>query len=298
MTSLIPAVALVDGIPRASSLDIAKHFKKQHKDVMRAINRAISQVPEDFNRRNFAPVTYVDEKGEIRPMYLLSYEGFSLVAMSFTGKAAVQWKVAYIETFRAMAEELAGQFHQALAEAPVDVPVEPLPRSRSTVAERAPLRALVMVWCKASRRYPANLWQIINAHFEIPNIAYLPVERVPEAIAWVQRQIDALPKALPAPEPKAKQPKALPAADAPSIDRDIDQLFDSMRHYAEKFREAEREAFQLVKRGISPALPHFDARRSVIVLAHNSMENTFYAIDKQLDSALGGVKAMLTTSRL
>ena len=55
-----------------------------------------------FNQRNFAPVTFMDKKGEQRPEYLITYEGFSFLVMGFTGKNAAMWKERYIEAFTKM----------------------------------------------------------------------------------------------------------------------------------------------------------------------------------------------------
>lgn len=53
-----------------------------HKNVI----RAIENLPKDeFNRLNFEPVKYEDTKGEKRPMYLMTRDGFSMIVMGFTG---------------------------------------------------------------------------------------------------------------------------------------------------------------------------------------------------------------------
>lgn len=106
MSDILPAVSLVNGIPTVSSLDVAERFGKQHKNVLRDIERLISDLPTDFNGLNFAPVDYTDGKGEKRPMYYLTRDAFSLLAMGFTGKKALVWKVKYIEAFNLMEAEL------------------------------------------------------------------------------------------------------------------------------------------------------------------------------------------------
>ena len=107
MISLIPTVTVVDGQPRVSSLDIAEKFGKRHDDVLRTIKRILSQLDEDFRLRNFAETLQVNEQnGQKYPTYSLTRDGFSLLAMGFTGKAALAWKVKYIEAFNAMEAEL------------------------------------------------------------------------------------------------------------------------------------------------------------------------------------------------
>ena len=84
-----------------TSLKVAECSKKRHKDVLRAIEGKLKVLPISFNGRNFALVEYVDAKGEKRPMYEMTEEGFALTMMGFTGKDAVQWQVAFIEEFMA-----------------------------------------------------------------------------------------------------------------------------------------------------------------------------------------------------
>lgn len=69
-----------------TSIDVAEKFGKQHKNVLQAI--LALECSDEFNRLNFQPVKYVDEKGERRPMYHISRDGFSFLAMGFRGKKA------------------------------------------------------------------------------------------------------------------------------------------------------------------------------------------------------------------
>ena len=60
-----------NGEQRMTSLEIAQLSGKQHKDVLKAI-RNMESAWEKVNGRNFALVDYKDQKGELRPCYLLS----------------------------------------------------------------------------------------------------------------------------------------------------------------------------------------------------------------------------------
>ena len=87
-----------------SSRDVARVFEKDHKDVLKSI-RNLGCSP-GFNGRNFAPVEYLDAKGESRPEYLLTLDGFTILAMGYNGEKAMTFKEAYIEEFRRMEGEL------------------------------------------------------------------------------------------------------------------------------------------------------------------------------------------------
>lgn len=88
--------------PMVSSLDVARHFYKKHKNVLAEIHKTKANLPESFTGLNFQPSEYVDPTGRKLPYFLLSRDAFSLLAMGFTGKAATTWKLRYIEAFNAM----------------------------------------------------------------------------------------------------------------------------------------------------------------------------------------------------
>ena len=102
----MPSVSLIDNRPSTTSLAIADHFEKAHKNVLRDIEALIAECPEKFNGLNFELVDYTDAKGEKRPMYHVFFDGFILLVMGYTGKRALQMKLAYISAFNAMREKL------------------------------------------------------------------------------------------------------------------------------------------------------------------------------------------------
>ena len=54
----------------------------------------------------FIPSEYVGENGRKYKEYLITRDGFSLLAMGFSGEKALKWKLKYIEAFNAMEAEL------------------------------------------------------------------------------------------------------------------------------------------------------------------------------------------------
>lgn len=111
MTELL---TISNGQPTASSRDIAEHFGKEHKNVLQSIenltaeNSALTQM--------FFKTSYTSGTGKAYPMYLMNRDGFTLLAMGFTGKEALAWKMKYINAFNAMEQELRSQ-QQGLTEA-------------------------------------------------------------------------------------------------------------------------------------------------------------------------------------
>ncbi len=129
---IIPQLTVSEqGIPLASSLDVAKVFEKEHFHVLRDIENLLKDIPEDFIATNFGLVEYTDAKGEKRPMYNLTRDAFTLLAMGFTGKKAMRFKVLYIETFNAMEKALLEQTKKRgrKKQEQKEVDEEPLPLS-------------------------------------------------------------------------------------------------------------------------------------------------------------------------
>lgn len=87
-----------------TSLKIANYFGRKHKTILRAIRNL--KCSQEFNERNYVPVTYVDEKGEFREMYNLTRDGCMFLIMGFTGESAALIKEEYINAFNWMAEQL------------------------------------------------------------------------------------------------------------------------------------------------------------------------------------------------
>lgn len=93
-----------NGEPVASSRDVAKRFGKEHKHVLAAIRQLL--VAENSATKLFHETEF-EYRGQKFPEYLMNRDGFSLLAMGFTGKEAVQWKLKYIEAFNQMEKQLA-----------------------------------------------------------------------------------------------------------------------------------------------------------------------------------------------
>ena len=104
---------------RTTSRLVAEKFDKRHADVLRSLETLSADAGDEFNQRNFALVEYLDAKGEARPMVEMTRDGFTLLAMGFTGKPAMEWKIRFIEAFNRMEQELTAK---AVAAAEATVP--------------------------------------------------------------------------------------------------------------------------------------------------------------------------------
>ena len=122
-TPVAPIVSIIDGQAVTTSLEIARVFEKQHSHVLRSIEQLRAECDEDFTQSNFGLSEYTDPTGRTLPTYNLTRDGFTLLAMGFTGTKALQFKLAYIQQFNAMEQltaqlrdELRAKLHQRQAE--------------------------------------------------------------------------------------------------------------------------------------------------------------------------------------
>ena len=87
-----------------SSLQVAETFGKEHSKVIRSIE-GIAKSGDTPNM--FVKGTYInDQNGQKYSMYYMNRDGFTLLAMGFTGKKALKFKMQYIEAFNNMENEL------------------------------------------------------------------------------------------------------------------------------------------------------------------------------------------------
>lgn len=91
-----------------TSLDVAETFGKRHGDVLRDIENL--EVSEEFNQRNFALIDYSDSRNRKQPMYLITRDGFTILAMGYNGEKAMKFKEAYIKQFNHMEKLLKEKF--------------------------------------------------------------------------------------------------------------------------------------------------------------------------------------------
>lgn len=117
-------VSIKNDVIVADSRVIAQNFNKEHYNVLRDIENLIEDLSEldefnfegvKINQSNFGlvknfmlfdKVEYVDNHNQLRPMYNLNRQRFELLAMGFTGKKALEWKLKYIKAFNDMENAL------------------------------------------------------------------------------------------------------------------------------------------------------------------------------------------------
>ncbi len=98
------------------SLAVAEKFHKRHDTVLRAIDNLRKNVAVE-SRGMYLLSAYTDAKGEKRKQYLMNRKGFTILAMGFNGKDALEWKLKYSDAFDQMEAILHEKTSQAWIEA-------------------------------------------------------------------------------------------------------------------------------------------------------------------------------------
>jgi|GEM_PF-2819050 len=109
MTDIEPMVTVVNGRAMVSSVDVARRFGKLHKNVLRSVDNLLKEEPKLYGL-NFEPIqSDIDlGMGRVRQerAYYMDRDGFMLLAMGFTGREALRWKLKFIEAFNLMEARL------------------------------------------------------------------------------------------------------------------------------------------------------------------------------------------------
>ncbi len=92
-----------------TSLQVAEVFGKEHKVVLKAIDELKEGVAQ-----NYADLFYEDtyihpQNKQAYRQIIMNRDGFTLLAMGFTGKAALQFKLKYIDAFNQMESHIMKQ---------------------------------------------------------------------------------------------------------------------------------------------------------------------------------------------
>ncbi len=166
-----PDLEIIEGQITTTSQQISEHFGKRHADVIRAIRKL--EAPDDFTERNFALSEFTDSTGRKLPAYRITRDGFTLLAMGFTGKEAMQWKVAYLTAFNKMEQELLARTAR---------PHNPaLDYDRISPAQAQDLKELVHAVVDAKVQGFGETWARLHKRFRVNSYLELPATRFEEA---------------------------------------------------------------------------------------------------------------------
>ena len=175
--SATPDLEIIAGQITTTSTQVAAHFNKRHDNVLRAIRNIGAEADADFYRRNFEEVIteFTNGKGGTQkaPAYRITRDGFALLAMGFTGKEAMQWKLAYLPAFNKMERELLARTTR---------PHNPaLDYDRISPAQAQDLKELVHAVVDSKVQGFGETWARLHRKFRVNSYLELPAARFEEA---------------------------------------------------------------------------------------------------------------------
>ncbi|MGL9814343.1 MULTISPECIES: competence type IV pilus minor pilin ComGF [Enterococcus] len=111
-----------------TSLNLAESFEKEHKNVIQVIESKIQSAENSAHyKKMFALGSYVDSRGREQKMYYMNRDGWTFIAVGFTGRKADSFKLKYIEAFNQMENHIkSGQSKQ------IDSDLEEIKRMNAT----------------------------------------------------------------------------------------------------------------------------------------------------------------------
>lgn len=165
-----------------TSIKVAEAFGKLHKDILKRIDTVLTQVPESFGKRNFAPAEYIEKNNlgydVAYRAFELTKDGFMLLVMGFTGEKAMAIKLAYIEAFNWMADQLKTKPVAAALEYQPLTPVSQR-RVQKAIAQR-------VAECQAGRLGYGRLHSALKDAFAVGKYDQLPEGRIEEVVKFIE----------------------------------------------------------------------------------------------------------------
>ena len=198
MNALVqPQVSIINNVVKTTSIAVAGFFKKLHKNVLKAIDSLKADLDPAFYALNFELIQNQVDLGMGRTRldraYEMTKDGFTLLALGFTGKEALAFKVAYIQRFNDMEATLKGQ-------RPYQMPLPTMSDKRT----RVPLKdAVTLLVAKSRNMNYSEAYGMIHQRFDVDSVENLTVDQVPLAVEYIHRVVcEFIGKAeLPAPKP-------------------------------------------------------------------------------------------------
>lgn len=105
-------VILESGNAITTSMLVGEKFGKEHFHILRDIEQLIEDIGKG-SKDLFEISSYRSGNGKENKMYFMNKDGFALLAMGFTGKEAIKWKLEYIKAFNKMEQKLKEGYQRA-----------------------------------------------------------------------------------------------------------------------------------------------------------------------------------------
>lgn len=207
----VPSLEVVNGHPTTLSTQVAEYFGKNHQHVTRDIRNLIEKCP-DLGVSNFGQSTYKDSQGKKQPCYRMDRKGFVLLAMGFTGEKALQFKIAYIDAFDRMEEELRNSTADKMKAVATLTPAQQL-AIQQAVGRRAQ---------KTANHYQ-TIYRAIKLRYQIARYDQLPQDKFEDCLRFIETMdlhtLEVVTDEVAQPLTVKDSPRYLTDAELSSLDR-------------------------------------------------------------------------------
>lgn len=189
-----PVVTVVDGNATTLSTDVADFFEKRHDDVIKAIRKIVSSLSAD-RLGNFAEtvVTRANPSGGApikSKAYRLTRDGFTFLAMGFTGARAQEFKWAYIDAFNKM--------EAALRQCPAQAQ---LPRPTLTDQQAHSIMSRVAMRAKRDGLKYQTIYRALKERYQVTKYTHIPRDKFKDALEFI-RTVDLRTPVVPGQQPE------------------------------------------------------------------------------------------------
>ncbi|MEX1551826.1 Rha family transcriptional regulator [Enterococcus sp. C50] len=193
-----------------TSLQVAESFEKKHRHVLSAIDELKEGVAENWADL-FWEDTYVhpQNKQSYRIIYM-NRDGFSLLAMGFTGKKALKFKLKFIEAFNEMEDVIRKNTVPQTIEDMMIYQLEDMKNVKKDVSmlkdtmrisgqqefeikQKGNVKVIDVLGGKESRAYEeiskkvfSKFWSEFKRTFSIPRYGELPRKRFDDAVSFIE----------------------------------------------------------------------------------------------------------------
>lgn len=175
-----PIVTVVDGSVTTLSTDVAMFFGKEHKNVLQAIEK-ITRTLDSSRLLNFqqTEITRASplQKGAVikSKAYRLTRDGFTFLAMGFTGARAQEFKWAYIDAFNKMESAL----RQCPAQAQLPAPTLTEQQSYQILSE-------VAKRCKRNGVHYQTLYRSLKKRYQVTKYTHILQRDFEDALEFIR----------------------------------------------------------------------------------------------------------------
>lgn len=186
-TSVRELVYIDNGRPITDSLTVAETFEKRHDKVLRDIRELRLKCSKKFSMSNFGESSYTNSQGRTMPMYILTFDGFAMLAMGYSGEKAMKFKELYINEFNRIRTDLESRNKaQMLLELQDEITL--LSHEQKMIQEKIRYEvhnSYPNVPNKARRKYFSKIHQDIKQRYNIKSFRDIPRNKFVDALLFL-----------------------------------------------------------------------------------------------------------------